>query len=253
MPITLLRWKGGSGGDTLLKCLLDSNPDWQSQATYGGLDSSRTPMSSADLPWSGYEQIRMMATIEYIKVDTKLLAEQLIALEARNSDLHWLLKTHCYQSFEWRTIDIVISRPLLPFVVKANLSKNSRERGLVPDYHEMTGIIRDPSVLYRFDCYNMAKDCLDVVPADPHQTIYLDDIMQGWDRLKWSCDALCLPLRDHCRPYFEAWLEANQSFLPSLAYQQMVKQDRYDATCPDLSLEERYCVLAIEGERFRLL
>ena len=43
------------------------------------------------------------------------------------------------------------------------------------------------------------------------------------------------------------WCEKNKSFLPSQAYLDMVNSDKFNYNDPDLSLSEKYSLMAIKG------
>ena len=42
MTVKVLRWMLGSGGDTIIKLVLDSNNNWHSQHKYKGLENGKT-------------------------------------------------------------------------------------------------------------------------------------------------------------------------------------------------------------------
>lgn len=248
MPITILRWKSGSGGDTLLRMLLDSNPI-HSQNKYLGTDI-KTNIDPEYVTSFRYREIAAMSLQNAALVDRQLLANELQGLDRENRHRNWLLKSHCYWNMEYPTIDIEIDPALMPFVVKASLHKNNRSEGFVSNYHPLIGKIRDPKVLYSFDCYNYAKDICNL----PSFTtgIALSCILGSWPKLQKAVNGLGYNLSHRCRPIYDAWLAANRRLIPSDIWRERWNDPTLDVEDPRLSLEEKYCLLAKRNQPFQI-
>jgi len=251
MSITMLRWKAGAGGDTVLKLLLESDPGLHSQNKYLLQKNGKTTLDADYADSFRYNLIGKMSRGLSHEVDQDQLFYQLDQLNHEDPSKNWLLKTHCYFDFSYPVIDIVISQTLLPFVIRANLAKNSRQKNLMPDYHPMVSKIKDPGILYKFDCYNTAVDLLQVKYSA--QQLQLQDLLAGWDCFVRAIDMLSLQIDVKCRDYYNTWLQNNQQFIPSSAFVSLVASNNYNYNCKDISIEERYCLLALSKERFQLL
>jgi hypothetical protein len=252
MSIKLLRWRSGSGGDTVLKMLLDSNPTLLSQNKYVGLTQGKTKLDVDYVRSFKYQQIAKMSLRDAADVDLETLLFELKCLEQDDPLKKWLLKTHCYHEFSHEVIDIVVEHQILPFVVKASLAKNSRKNNAIPVYHPLISKITDPKILYKFDCYNMALDTVSNKNFSD-QKIYFKDIVGGWETFTKSLSNVNLHVNVQCRDYYESWLADNQIFMPGTEYISLINEQNYDYTRSNLSVEEKYCLLALSNKKFCLL
>ena len=252
MSIKLLRWFSGSGGDTILKILLESNPNLSSQTRYIGLSNSTTEVDVDYTNSFEYNQIAKMSLKDAQSTDIPLLMEQLHQLEQTDLSKQWLLKTHCYCAFSQEVIDIVSGESFLPFVIKAGLAKNTRQSGKMIEYTPMSSKIVDPEVLYKFDCYNMITMALSVKNISALQ-LHLNSVFDSWSEFEQSLLNVNLHISQTCRQYYEQWIDSNKQFLPGHNYVSMVTNQDYNYNCKDLSIEERYCLLVLAGEKFRIL
>jgi hypothetical protein len=251
MSITLLRWKSGAGGDTVLKLLLASN-NLHSQNRYLSSGIDQTEIDFDYVNQFRYEHIAKMSTFDCKSVDPVLLQQQLLELEQDDPTKHWLLKCHCYFDIDYPVIDITVDLGLVPFVVKASLSKNSREKNLVPEYHPVASKITNKNVLYKFDCFSYSYDLVKN-SYHVHRSLPLQHVLGGWGKLKQTLMSVGFNLNDSCQEYYQNWLDANQRYLPSKKFNLMLAVNDYDYNCPDLSIEERYCFLVMSGQKFSVL
>lgn len=239
-------------GDTVLKIALDSDAQLQSQNRYTNLINGQSQIDYEFCRSFEYALIADMSLMSAFEVDQSQLFEQLQQLAQANPHTQWLLKTHCYYDFAYPVIDIVIDPVHMPFVVKAGLYKNSRAKNLLPDYHVLISKITDPKVLYKFDCFNYAQDLVRPRPVSSRQ-ISLQNILGGWQQFKQALAKVDLPCADHCEPYYTSWLDQNTQFMPSSLFADLVQQKDYDHTVQDLSIEEKYSMLALSGHKFKVL
>lgn len=258
MPIKLLRWKSGAAGDTVLKFVLESNPDILSQVSY--IDNNTFDRSTVDLEYMAnfkYKEIALMSA-SYNKIDENILLHELQQLDRENKNCQWLLKTHSYINFPYSVIDIVTDSIILPFAVTAGLKKNFQDENIDlnpwydPEYNNIVRKIKDPVILYKYNCYNLAIDRISTKITNSKQ-IKLIDILSGWDTFLRSLNCVQLYVVDSAKNYYDTWLEKNSMFFPSKDYISLVNAKKYDYTCTKLSLEEKYCLLALAGEKFKIL
>jgi hypothetical protein len=252
MAITLLRWKSGAAGDTILKCILDSNPNLHSQNCYVELNDARTIIDQAFVYNFPYSEIAKMSLTD-IDCDVNLLEDQLHELNNSDKSKNWILKTHLYHNFNFlNIIDIVIGLDTLPFTVQASLEKNSREKNLLPKYHVLIDKIKNPEILYKFDCFNFIKDRVMSVELS-NQQINLADFLKGWNHFQNSIEKVDLFISDNCKKYYDNWIAQNKKFFPSKLYLSMIGSKDYDYTNVKLSIVEKYCMLVLSGENFKIL
>lgn len=252
MSIVLLRWKSGAAGDTVLKLLLDSNPNLHSQNKYTALVGAQSVSDISHIKSFEYDQIAEMSLMNsHIKLDQPMLFDQLRQLEQSDPQKQWMLKTHAYFNFLYPVIDIVVDHEHMPFVVKASLTKNSRAKNVVPEYHPMTSKISDPEILYKFDCFNFAKDLIQIKYCD--QQINLKEILGGWSNLVKALHRVNLNVSADCESYYNQWLKNNQQFIPSDIFLSLLQCKNFDYGHEGLTIEERYCLLALSGGKFKIL
>jgi hypothetical protein len=252
MSVKILRWMLGSGGDTIINLLLKSNINLHSQNKYCGLNNSRTSFDVEYVKAFRYDQISKMTLVDAQSTDINLLSEQLNQLEQEDTSIDWILKTHCYFEFNKEVIDIVIGENFLPFALTAGLAKNPRSKVNIVDYHPLISKISDSVVLYKFDCYNMAVKSITTKNFSTLQ-IQLGDLLKDWQQFTSALSAVGLYVSPDCQEYYERWLTDNKKFLPSKTYTTLVRNKNYDYLDSTLSIEEKYCLLALSGEKFRLL
>jgi len=256
MSLTILRWRGGMCGDTVLKLVLLSNPHLRCQNQY--VDSTDLVSSRPDIKYVSlfeHDQIGKMSLKDFSKVNLELLKTQLDLLEQSSaiSGEQWILKSHVYdEPSKYRIIDIIANANTMPFVVNANLIKNSSAFDKIYAYHPIISKIKDPEILDKFHMFNMAKDLLSFKNVS-HEQLHLEDILGGWDRLSNSLSELGFNVDQNYQPIYQPWLDANKIFMPSQHYQQLVTEQNFDYLCQSLNMYERYCLLALSRNKFKIL
>lgn len=252
MSIKLLRWTSGMAGDTVLKLLLDSDANLQSQNRYIALSDGQSQIDYNYCKSFKYNQIAEMSLMHAFDVDPIVLFEQLQQLESEDINAQWLLKTHYYFDFLYPVVDITVNAEQMPFVVKAGLHKNSRTKNLLPNYHVLASKISDPAILYKFDCFNYAQDLLQTRNYSADQ-LRLKHILGGWEDFVTALSKVNLNISAHCQTYYNQWLEENQRFVPGTAYLKLLEQQDFDYNNNKLTIEERYCLLALSKQKFKIL
>lgn len=239
-------------GDTVLKILLDSDPNLKSQNKYIALNDGSSMIDYNYCKSFKYDQIAEMSLMYAFKIDPVILFEQIKQLESDDVNVQWLLKTHCYFNFLYPVVDITVTAEQMPFVVKAGLYKNSRSKNLLPNYHVLASKISDTELLYKFDCFNYAQDLLQTKNYSADQ-LGLKHILSGWEDFVTALSKVNLYVSAHCQTYYMQWLEENQKFMPTTTYLEMIENQNFDFNNRKLTIEERYCLLALSKQKFKIL
>jgi hypothetical protein len=235
-------------GDTVLKLLLDSDQHLQSQNRYISLHNGQTLIDHNYCQSFKYDQISQMSLINFSAVNKLQLFDQLCQLDQSDLTAHWMLKTHCYFDFPYPVIDIVAGPEFMPFVIKASLQKNPE----ILNYHVLMSKIKDPELLYKFNCFNYAQDLVQNKPLSDQQ-ISLQDILSGWDIFVTALKQVDLEISQKCQVYYSEWTEQNKKFMPSTVFTQLIQHNNFDYNCAGLTLEEKYCMLSLAGKKFKVL
>ena len=252
MSLNILRWKGGYGGDTLLRLILMSHPGTRTNVVFNNninddgsqqLDFSHVVAGNiTDLDRMSLNQL-VYPVLDYTAL-TKLL------YELQHSEQSWCLKSHCYNfnKFNDITIDIVADLESLPFAVSANLSKGDTTE---LSYNHLVSKIKNSEILNKYTTYSLAYDA--VTSQFGSRSITLSNIISSWQNLCQSLEVFGITLHPTVKTMYQLWAEVNQKYLPSILYQQLVSNQEYNCDDTQLSMVERYCLLAVSGKRFQLL
>lgn len=250
MSLNILRWKGGFGGDLLMKLISESSAVHTNTQFQTGLSSQGgILLDFSYLNTDRLRQIDCIAAQEFIeKINTILLKQELDALVV--DDQTWWLKSHYYKQdfYTDRIVDIVVDHGLLPFAVAANINKTTT---LEIEFNTLVSKISDPDVRYQYSIYSVAKDL--VCPYTAHRTIQLKQLLSGWDQLCQTLKLFDLTLNNKLKYLYDNWLELNYKYMPTSIYQHLVQSQHYDVGHPKLTLVERYCLLVLSGQKFQLL
>jgi hypothetical protein len=249
MPGNILRWKGGAGGDILLKLISFSHANIRTNVKF---QEGLTEQGAAVLDFSQLDiskQTDLITKLEHLDdVDPVLLTQQAQALFA--GDQIWWLKSHYYAHgvCDQDTIDLVADLPSLPFAVAANINKT---KTLTVDFNHIVGNITDSELRYHYSIFSVAKDF--VAFETTNRTITVDQLLSGWHSIKHTMQQFGVELDENLKIMYETWRINNQQYLPSPTYKYCVQSQNYDADHPKLNLVEKYCLLAISGSKFKKL
>lgn len=249
MPLNFIRFQPGAVGDTVLMCILASNKNLHSQMRYLGYHEGKTEIDEHYLKQFKYDQISNLSC-QYFKTDPILLKDQLLLLENEDPAIKWLLKTHYYGELNYPIIDIMITQRMLPFVVKAILKKRNTHVNYLP----VVSQIKDEKILYKFNCYNYAVDRIRTEKSILNHTfLKLEELVSGWNGFKSAVNKINLSIDQTCKSHYDKWLNGNLPMMPSSIYTSLVDQNNFDYNLAGLNLEEKYCLLALAGEKFKVL
>ena len=249
MPGNILRWKGGAGGDILLKLISLSQSNIRTNVKFqqGLTDQGAAVLDFSQLDIS--KQTDLMTKLEHLdEVDPVLLTQQVQALFA--GEQTWWLKSHYYAHnvCDQNTIDLVADLPSLPFAVAANINKT---KTLAVDFNHLVGNIRDLDLRLHYSIFSVAKDF--VAFGTKNQTITVGQLLSGWPSVKHAIKQFEVELDENLKIIYETWLSSNQEYQPSATYKYCVQSQHYDIDHPKLNLVEKYCLLAISGSKFKKL
>jgi hypothetical protein len=233
-----------------MKILLDSDRTILSQNKFVATNQGKTLIDRDFLNSFEYSEISKMS-LGQETVDLQLLKKQLEVLYHTNVEKQWLLKTHLYTKFEFPVIDIITDKFSLPFSVKATVSKITNP-AVMQDYHPFNQKIPDSEVLYKFYCFNLAKDRINF-SNNFESIIALENIYSGWTIFVDTLESLNFCVSTNQKNYYEQWLNHNEQYKPSALYQKLIQEDNFDYDCTDLCIEERYCMLALSRKKFKIL
>jgi len=252
MSLNILRWKGGFGGDLVMKLILDSstahtNVKFQSSPAFSDQGGVLLDFSHDD--FANAKQINFISfhADHQTGFDPILLKHELDTLV--DSDQIWWLKSHYYDQDFYTDciIDIVVDHALLPFVVTANIKKTTAAKSTVTS---LVSKIADPHVQHQYMIYHVAKYL--TVPCKTDRTIQLKQILSGWPLLKQTLQSFGVTLNDQLMPLYQQWLAHNTKYIPTTVYQYLAQNKDYDVDHPKLTLVERYCLLVLSGRKFHL-
>jgi hypothetical protein len=251
MTLNILRWRGGSGGDMLLNLISNSSDVLTNTKFQSGLSTQGgTILDFSHVNLDHLRQIDRIALGSKYRstVDMELLKQELDKIIV--SEQTWWLKSHCYEQkiYTDHIIDIVVSEDLLPFAVEANINKTPTLR---IDFDPIVSKITNPSVRYQYSVYSVAKDFIS--PHNTNRTIQLKQILSGWDQLTHTLKLLNIELNSTLIHLYQDWLTRNIKYVPTSTYQLLAQAQDYDINNHNLTLIERYCLLALSGRKFQLL
>jgi hypothetical protein len=252
--ISILRWQAGSGGDTLLSMIIGSNPNlcsnvvWDCTTVEGGTRVTGNIDHENFINLPHLVDIAINSRYNNVSIDQFKNSITKLKLLSKN----FMLKSHWYKSslFNDITIDLVPSTEMLPFVVGALFEKNSE---YITNYNLIRAKIKEPAVRKLYDWYNISWDRLYNGVEYSKNQIPVEVLLGGWDMIRDCLGSFDLHLDDCYQAYYTAWLEKNQQYLPSGRYKELVKNCNFDYKDNQLTMIERYCLLAMSREKFTIL
>ena len=243
MAIRILRFIGGFGGDNIIRMALESDKSLQCNVEFEGLTSTGKIQDDKIRPENRLPDMAQIYDLdEEDIVDVPQLVEEI--KELKKQGRHMILKSHLYISnFDDITVDILPTKKTLPWAVHRNYYKT-----LTPGTHSLPFNIPDPEVKKRFIIYQIAQNLTRIMKSPgTRKVIYIDDMFSSFKNFKAVCNEYGISINSHCEKLHKQWCEKNKSFLPSQAYLDMVDSDKFNYNDPDLSLSEKYSLMAIKG------
>lgn len=257
----ILRWLGGSGGDTLLYILNKQNKFYTNvsfpSTNLSAKDSTLTK-GSADNDYPTFDNPR--------NYDASLFIDDLKALSKKTKA--FIIKQHFANADIDRKIgqlaDIVnvgFDLSFLPFVVRANLQKtetvNHRDDPGKTFLDETLKKINDkltPAQADLLTIWNLVihnKDTMEKFKL-PESPIMVNNFFHDPSTIEACFKNKGYDL-DLDIEYFNDWKRRNSDLLPSTKYQTYLKNQHYNFDDKDLDIVERYVFLALSGKKFQFL
>ena len=255
MSVRILRWKGGFGGDTVLRFILKSNPRFKTNVIY---DSSNPVTSNGgtkpNLSHINYENL---SCIDKIALDWSVVRTvdpeefKNSINELNNSIDDYFLKSHYYLSdfFNDMTIDIVADHEALPFCLNAMLNKT---KILEWNVNDTIKLIKDPLIRKQYVLYSMAQDYLQNSNLSAN-LLAVSDILLSWEHLSASLRKFNIVIDSNLQDTYNYWISKNTGYFPSRRYKDYVKNKNYYFDDESLTIAERYSLLALAKEKFKIL
>lgn len=250
MTVSILRWKGGYGGDMLLYIKSLSQPGLVANVVYQQVDASgKTVVDRSAIDFANLREIDKIAStpvrIEQINKDK--LAEE-IAQYNQQTNTVWL-KSHYYDTdiFNNHTLDLVVDPISLPFVILSNVTKTDT---LTRNFDNLVGLITDDSVKLKYCMYMVGKDCLYNLINISAQQIPVSSLLVDLGTFVQAISKTNLDLDFDFSYVYQHWLDHNRERLPSTRYCDKIMSQDFDFMDPSLSLVERYSLLVLSGNKF---
>lgn len=257
----ILRWLGGSGGDTLLYILNEQNNIFTNVSfpnkTLTIKDSTLTK-ASINKEYSTFNDPFNRNADPFIN-DLKNLAKKTKS---------FIIKQHFADNDIDRKvgyladiINIGFDYQFLPFVVRANLQKtetlknrNHPEKTYLDEtLKKITGKLTpgqtDALTIWNLVIHNkvtLEKFALSVSP------LRLNDFFHDSKRIEkfFKSKGFSLNLDTE---YFSIWKKRNSNLLPSIEYQNYLNNNNFNYKDKELNIVERYVLLALSGKKFQFL
>jgi hypothetical protein len=245
MTVSILRWKGGSGGDMLLYIKSLSHPGSVVNAVYRQVeDTGKTIIDYSNVNFSDPREIEKIALsspwIEQISQDK--LSRELTQYDQQPANV-WL-KSHYYNTdlFNNYTLDLVVDPVSLPFVILSNVTKTDT---LTRNFHNLIDLIKDDSVRLKYIMYMVGRDCVYNFTNLSAQQIPVSSLLVDLDTFVEAIGKTNLDLDLNLSYVYQYWLDHNLQRLPSPRYCDKVLSQDFDFMNTDLSLVERYSLLVL--------
>lgn len=252
MPVSILRWKGGSGGDFVLYAKSLSNPGSVINVRYLDVDATgRTAPDFSKIDFLCLRNIDKIALREWIhSVDVRQLLAEVNSYETQPADL-WI-KSHYYDDYTLkdRTIDIVADAKSLPFVVASNLAKT---RTLQQNFNFLVGKIPDATTKLHYVTYCVAKDSFMQNHPSTDRQIFVSELLSNLNTWQRAVSLVGITIDQRVAAAYHHWLGLNQQYMLSSAYLSRIKQQDYDWQDTQLTIIEKYCLMMLGGYKFQNL
>jgi len=260
----ILRWMGGAGGDTLLTMISEHN-DVYMNVQVKNIDRSKGQSVVVGKYDSRYPTLVDLDNHRPI-VDKRKLQNDIRTLSM--SHTKFIIKSHFFdKEFDdsivdlAETVDLGFGLDFLPFVVRSHIIKTKTlDRSGDPQRSHFDQTLQKISgKLYKEQIrmlvtWNVIKDMIQHIKKFhlEHSPISTADLFQNIDRLENFFMKRELKI-DKESSHLSEWKNLNAKLLPSPAYQDHLRNSNYDFNDNSLDLVERYILLALANENFRIL
>ena len=260
----ILRWMGGAAGDTLLHMIAEHNDVYMNVKLEKNLDSTCGKSLVSGMYDSRYPTLFELSSNEII--DRRKLQNDIHELS--KSHTPFVIKSHFFdKEFDRSIIDIAETVDLgfdlnfLPFVVRSNINKTATlsRSGDPKRSHFDQSLQKISSKLNKAQIkmlitWNVIKDMIEHIKEFnlDDSPISTADLFRDVDRLYAFFMKRDLKI-DKKSSHLSEWKSMNAKLLPSPAYQEHLNKSNYRFDDNSLDLVERYILLALANENFRIL
>jgi hypothetical protein len=252
----MLRWPGGAGGDLILYIKSLSDPESVTnvkfckniEPTYHQLNNAIDYTCIDHLHPKEIYKIYLADWVD--QVDPNELSDELRTY-SYSDQIHWF-KSHYYSSnrFDNITVDLVVDPLSLPFVVSSNIAKTDT---LYKNFNRLAKMIADPMVRSNFAMYSIAMDNVQRQPSVISKHLPVSSLLIDTETFKTATNLVNLNLDFTFIHVYQNWRLKNQTYMPSERYQKKIQSQDYDFFDTELSIVERYCLMALSKNKFKLL
>jgi len=261
----VMRWMGGSGGDTLCYLLSADNEGVYTNTSHHGMSKN-----GKTLTWSKFDAefptLYKFSQNKHEINDVDNFERDIVNLSKKR--IPFVVKHHFYnKEMDNRIkqyadlIDIGINYTMLPFVVRANLEKTSTLENLYSNdfTHLDTNLKKimpklDNDQRKKVVVWNLIKDIMNTINEFDlsKAPVQLENFFNNTYQLKSFFQSKGFHL-NFDNDYFKLWLEKNKLLLPDDKYKRYIKDRNYQYSDTDIGIIERYVLLALANEKFQFL
>lgn len=251
MPVSILRWRGGSGGDMILFFKSLSSPGSVINVEFDHIDQAgKTNVNFLKIKQFGPQKEidKVALNPEWLKkINPQQLSTEISDL-VLGSESVWI-KSHYYDTDQFNdiTVDLVVDPFSLPFVVFSNIAKTDT---VDLNFNKLSESITDPVLKSNYSLYSVAVDNVMNFQPSGLQHLLVSNILSGLETFKIATDRVNLQLDLQFSEIYNYWLNNNRPYLPSEQYQKMLQNYDYDFMNTDLTQAERYSLMALAGNKF---
>ena len=257
----MLRWQGGQAGDILMhviaqnkKVYLNFNPIEVSQSGQlvgEPIKDSRYPVLT-NLPYVQVDPVQKHTPIDYNQLRNDIL-------QVKKDYEHFVIRFFVHdKTFDQNVKDIVAvfdigcDMNFLPFVIEAGTKKlNDVHKGYDKEILNKISSKLTTHQKHQFNIYNTAVGIIDRLQNKDYNFIFnTNDIFGNTKLIQSKLQEFNL---DFDNNGYKHWKDINQQFLPSQIYQTYIKNQTYLYNDNQLSLVEKYVLLALSKEKFQFL
>jgi hypothetical protein len=248
--IRMFRWVGGACGDTVMKLIVNHDPNILSDFEYTSdvTAAGATPSVKSQKIYAAFPELHGLDHLDSY-VDYELAEATFGKLDGKSQ--RFLFKSHCYQLgmdvLNPYIIDIPTAPDMYPFVSNSLISKNWPDGVRCP----VNYVLDTRSQRMAGSYYTMARRQMIAAARYSSQQLQLMDILGGFDQLQSALKRLGFDISD--QDFYNTWRGLQDQYMPSQQYQEYVRTKNYCWRDTELSALERYTLLALDKENFKFL
>jgi len=262
----ILRWMGGAGGDTLCHLLSLQNTDVYMNVSFHGKiepNTGKTLVSGRYDP--DHPLLIEMTRIPYQGnngIDMELLGVDVCNLKKKHK--RFILKSHLFDNEvdkHTEVIDLGFDLKFLPFIVQCNIEKtDTLADNFTYNNSKFDSTLKKISKKLnnkqkkQLATWNVVKDAIKQINkfALDNTSLSIKDFFYNQKRIAdyFKDRAYEINFDVQC---FSDWKNINTKYLPSKKYQEYLQNKQYNYNDTQLTISERYILLALSGQNFTFM